>query len=157
MIALLLAAALVGAPAQRIEAETLRPGTVVRDAGASGGAALELSSRGLRLSLQGARIRILVRAPRCDGVLRVGDRRHRVARGRWRSVVVSGGTLRLRRGRCGVRVDRLDVLWAPAPPDTWQGELTRPPAPSVAAGGYDIAPFYTPPRGVARPRPPGAP
>src|SRR3954463_6351911 len=133
MIALLLAAALVGAPAQRIEAETLRPGTVVRDAGASGGAALELSSRGLRLSLQGARIRILVRAPRCDGVLRVGDRRHRVARGRWRSVVVSGGTLRLRRGGGPLRAARLDVLWAPAPADTWQWQLTGPLDLSVPA------------------------
>ena len=81
VISLLLAAALAGAPAQRIEAETLRPGTVVRDGRASGGQALALSRNALRARVSGLRIRILVRAPRCDGVLRFNGRRARVAGG----------------------------------------------------------------------------
>ena len=74
---------------------------------------------------------------------------HRVARGRWRSVVVSGGPLRLRRGRCAVRVDRLDVLWAPTPADTWQWQLSGPLDLSVPANVYDLDLFDTPARVVA--------
>jgi hypothetical protein len=135
VIALLAAAALAGAPAQRIEAETL-PGTVVRDSRASGGAALALP-RALRVDVRGARIRILVRAPRCDGALRVGGRWHRIRRGRWRSIVATGGPLALRRGRCAVRADRFDVLWTPTRTDTWQWQLSGPLDASVAASVYD--------------------
>jgi hypothetical protein len=150
VIALLVAAALAGAPAQRIEAETLRPGTVVRDAGASGGEALSLSRHTLRVAVRGARIRIVVRAPRCDGTLRVGGRRHRVARGRWRSVPASGGPLALRRrGRCPVRVDRIDVLWTPAPAGTWQWQLSGPLDLTVPADVYDVDLFDTPTAAIA--------
>ena len=146
MISLLLAAALAGAPAQRIEAETLRPGTVVRDGRASGGQALALSRNALRARVSGLRIRILVRAPRCDGVLRFNGRRARVAAARWRSVVVSNhrGEVTLRRGRCPLRVDRLDVLWAPPPTATWQWQLSGPLDLSVPAAVYDLDLFDTP-------------
>jgi hypothetical protein len=149
VIALLAAAAAAalaaGGPAQRIEAEALQPGTVVRDAGASGGAALALSSRPLRVSVTGMRTRILVRAPRCGGLLRAGARRYRIRPGRWRSVVVSGGPITLRRrGRCSLRVDRFDVLWAPAPSDTWQWQLSGPLDLSVDAAVYDLDLFETP-------------
>jgi len=146
VISLLLAAALAGAPAQRIEAETLRPGTVVRDGGASGGQALALSRNALRARVSGLRIRILVRAPRCDGVLRFNGRRARVAAARWRSVVVANhrGEVTLRRGRCPLRVDRLDVLWAPPPTATWQWQLSGPLDLSVPAAVYDLDLFDTP-------------
>ena len=146
MISLLLAAALAGAPAQRIEAETLRPGTVVRDGRASGGQALALSRNALRARVSGLRIRILVRAPRCDGVLRFNGRRARVAAARWRSVVVSNqrGAVTLRRGRCPLRVDRLDVLWAPPPTATWQWQLSGPLDLSMSAAVYDLDLFDTP-------------
>jgi hypothetical protein len=149
VIALLAAAALAGAPAQRIEAETLQPGRVVHDAGASGGAALSLSRRPLQVPVRGARLRILVRAVGCDGALRVGARRQRVRHGSWRSVIASGGPLRLRRGRCPVRVDRIDVLWAPAPAATWQWQLSGPLDLSVPAEVYDLDLFDTPAASVA--------
>ncbi len=161
MIALLLTAALAPAPApaQRVEAETLRHGRVVRDHGASGDRALALPAHdtvraGVR-ALAPTRLRIIVRAPRCDARLRVNGRQHHVARGGWRIVTVPlpGGrrTVTLRRGgSCTLLVDRLDVAWTPAPDTTWQWQLTGAPDLSVPAALYDVDLFDTPAATVAR-------
>jgi hypothetical protein len=157
LIALALAATLVPAPALRVEAESLHPGTIVRDAGASGGRALVLSDRATRARVEAVaptRIRIVVRAPRCSGTLLVGSSRLRVPRGRWRALTLplraGPRTVALRRGRCAVRVDRLDVAWTPAPATTWQWQLRGPLDLSVRAQVYDVDLFDTPVSAVAQ-------
>jgi hypothetical protein len=167
LIALALVAALMPAPALRVEAEGLRGGRVVRDAGASGGRALTLRS-GTSAELQAAaptRIRIVFRAPRCAGRLLVAldgrlQARVRVPRGRWhaRTLALPAGThtIALRRGRCAVRVDRLDVAWTPAPDSTWQWQLSGALDLSVAADVFDVDLFDTPASAVAQAHAQGA-
>ena len=59
------------------------------------------------------------------------------------------GTLTLRRGRCRVHVDRLDVDWTPAPTTTWQWQLSGALDRSVPAQLYDVDLFETPASTVA--------
>lgn len=147
MIALALAAALLPAPAQTVEAETLRPGTVVGGALVPAGAEARVSAPAP------TRVRIRARAPRCSGTLAVGARRLRVARGGWRRLTLPLGAgervLTLRSGRCPVRVDRLDVDWTPAPSSTWQWQLSGELDLSVPAQVYDVDLFETPASTVA--------
>jgi hypothetical protein len=142
LIAFALAAALLTTPAQRVEAETLRPGTVV------GGALVPAGARTTVSSPAPTRLRIRVRAVGCDGTLRVNARRLRVARGGWRALTLPLLTgeqiLTLRSGRCPVRVDRLDVDWTPAPSSTWQWQLSGALDTSVPAQVHDVDLFETP-------------
>ncbi len=151
------------APALRVEAERLPGARVVRDSGASGDRALLLDSRdSARATVRAAaptRLRIVARAPRCDGTLLValdGRRSHRlrITRGRWRTrtVALPAGShvVTLRRGRCAVRVDRLDVAWTPAPAATWQWQLSGKLDLTVPADVYDVDLFETPASDVAR-------
>jgi hypothetical protein len=78
----------------------------------------------------------------------------RVPRGRWRArtLALPAGThtLTLRRGRCAVRVDRLDVAWTPAPTATWQWQLSGTLDLSVPAEVFDVDLFDTPASVVAQ-------
>ena len=93
------------------------------------------------------RIRVIARAPGCTARLSVsldGRRptRRRVAGRRWRAVSVplTAGEheVVLRRGRCPVLVDRLDVSWTPAPLTTFQWQLSGPLDLSADAALYDV-------------------
>jgi hypothetical protein len=154
VIALLLAAALAptAMAADRIEAERLPGGRVAQDTSASGGRALQLPrEHTVRTVVQTAAptsVRVRLRASRCSGRVRTGGRTRRVARGGWRIVTVplaaGSSTVSLRRlGACGVRVDRLDVIFSPAPTATWQWQLTGPLDLSVPAELYDVDLFDT--------------
>jgi hypothetical protein len=111
--------------------------------------------RAVVLARAPTRLRIIARAPRCDGKLRAGGRDHRLARGGWRIVTLplapGARTVTMRRaGSCRVLVDRLDVAWTPAPGSTWQWQLTGVPDLSVPADLYDVDLFDTPASTVAR-------
>jgi Glycoside-hydrolase family GH114 len=154
VIALLMAAALApfSMSADRIEAERLAGGRVVQDASASGGRALQLlRDRSVRTVVSTAAptyVRVRLRASACGGRVRVKGRTRRIARSGWRTVTVplpaGASTVSFRRlGGCAVRMDRLDVIWTPAPTTTWQWQLTGPLDLSVPAELYDIDLFDT--------------
>jgi len=131
----------------------LSGGTAVQDRTATDGQALV---PGTRAAVTGhirapapTRIRILARAPGCAGSLRIRlggrERIRRVSGRRWRALTVraAGGehALSLRRGRCRVRVDRVDVLWTPVPGGTWHWQLSG--ALEGAADVFDVDLFET--------------
>ena len=68
---------------------------------------------------------------------------------RWRALTVPGPPGRgaravvLRRGRCRVRVDRVEVLWTPVPGGTWQWQLSGTLDTGVGAAVYDVDLFET--------------
>ena len=105
------------APAQRIEAETLRPGTVVRD----GRRERRPGARPVAERTARTGQRTAYTHPRPGPALRWRAQVQRPASaGRGGALALRGrvqpprATVTLRRGRCPLRVDRLDVLWAPA-------------------------------------------
>ena len=66
-------------------------------------------------------------------------------------LAAGSSTVSLRRlGACAVRVDRLDVIFSPAPTTTWQWQLTGPLDLSVPAELYDVDLFDTSAETVAR-------